>query len=118
MGAVFRAFRQRRRGRAVQPLGMRVALLVGEGVVPAVIGDSVDDRPLQREQAGHRQRGLEAAVAAEGTVGEQLVEPDGYAQTGNDVERRGQSDVGERQSLAPRERRRRGRRGQRQHRKR
>jgi hypothetical protein len=47
-------------------------------------------------------------------VGEQAVEPDGDAEAGDDVEHRGQGDVGERQAPAPRERRRCGHRGRRQ----
>ena len=58
---------------------VRVALLVGVGVVLAVVGHPADDRALHRHRAEHGEGVLERLGDQEGAVGEQAVEADGHA---------------------------------------
>jgi hypothetical protein len=53
----------RDRSGAEQPGRVRVALLVGEGVVPPVVGDPGDHWPLEGRTAQDRQRDTQAAPA-------------------------------------------------------
>ena len=55
---------------------VRVALLVGVGVVLAVVGDPVEDRALDGQRAHHRERALEPRVGLERAMGQQPVEAD------------------------------------------
>src|SRR3954469_18629201 len=61
---------------AVAPWRMRVALLVAEGVVTAVVGDPADHWALDREAAGDRERNAHGAGRLAGAGGEVAVEPD------------------------------------------
>ena len=64
---------------AEQPRRVRVALLVGERVVAAVVGDPADDAALEREAAGDGERDPQRARRLERAVGEVAMEPDGDA---------------------------------------
>ena len=66
---------------------VRVALLVGERVVLAVVGDPVDHRPLHRHRAQHGEHGPDPADGLERAVGEQAVEAHRHAQPGGHVHR-------------------------------
>lgn len=85
-GGVPEPFRERDRARAEQPRGVRVAFLVGVGVVAAVVGDPVDDRALHDHAADHRERDPQTALGFECAVGEVTVETDCDAEAGEGVE--------------------------------
>jgi hypothetical protein len=55
---------------------VRVTVLVGEGVVAAVVGDPLDHRTLKREAARDRERDTQRAGGLERAVGEVPVESD------------------------------------------
>ena len=74
---------------AVAPRRVRVALLVGVRVVPAVVGDPLDDGALDGERAGHRQRDPQRALGLERAVREVPVEADRDPETGHHVEDHG-----------------------------
>ena len=93
--------RHRGRSGAEQPRGVRVALLVGEGVVAAVIGDPGEDVALQGEAPGDRQGVAQAAVGLERAVGEVAVEPGGHAEPGQEVEPDGEPDIEPAQAPPP-----------------
>jgi hypothetical protein len=59
---------------------VRVALLVGERVVLAMVGDPRDHGPLDRGRAQRRQRSAQPAVRLERAVGQVAVEADGDPQ--------------------------------------
>ena len=71
--------------------GVRVALLVGVGVVLAVVGDPVDHRALDRHRAGGGERVLERLVGLEGAVGEHAVVADRDPDRGDQIHRRERS---------------------------
>ena len=79
---------QRERGAAEQPRRVRVAFLVGEGVVAAVVGDPGDDVTLHREAARDGEPVAQGAAGLERAVGEVPVEPDGHAESGRSGRRR------------------------------
>ena len=84
--------------RVAEPPGrVRVALAVGERVVLAVIGDPADDRALDGQRAGDRERDPQRPVRLERAVREVAVEADGDAEPGDHVEDEGEHDVGPRQ---------------------
>ena len=63
--------------------GVRVALLVGVGVVLAVVGDPRDDRALDRHRPERGEHVLDRLVGLERPVREQAVVADGDAETGD-----------------------------------
>jgi hypothetical protein len=83
---------------------MRVALLVGEGVVAAVVGDPVQDRALHRHAAHDGQADAQRAPGLEGAVREVPMEAHRRAETRHRVERHRQDDVQPGQPPAPGER--------------
>src|SRR5829696_2844381 len=72
---------------------VRVAVLVGERVVLAVVGDPRDDRALHRHRAEDRPRVLDGPVGGEGAVGEHAVEADRDPQSRGDVHHAQQRQV-------------------------
>jgi hypothetical protein len=61
---------------------VRVAVIVGEGVVLSVVGDPVDHRALHRHRAERRQRVLDRPRRVEGAMGEHPVVADRDAEPG------------------------------------
>jgi len=80
---------------------VRVAFLVGEGVVAAVVGHPADHVALQGEAAGDRERVAQAAVGLERAVGEVAVEPGGHTEPGQEVEAHREPDIEPGQPPAP-----------------
>ena len=74
--------------------GVRIALDVGVRVVLAVVGDPVDDRPLDREHAHVGERVARRLVRLEGAMGQHAVEADGDAETTDQVHEDEDGDVG------------------------
>ena len=70
---------------AAQVRGVRVALLVGERVVLAVVGDPGDHRTLDGHRAEHRDHGLECPRGFERAVGEHPVVAERHAEAGDHV---------------------------------
>ena len=66
--------------------GVRVARLVGERVVLAVVGYPLCDRPLHRHAAEDGERGRDRARGREALVGEVAVEADRRAERTDDVQ--------------------------------
>ena len=64
---------------------VRVAVLVGEVVVLAMVGDPLDDRSLDRQGAEHRQRVADGGVGLKGAVRQEPVEPHRDPQAGERV---------------------------------
>ena len=62
-----------------------VALLVGEGVVLAVVGHPGGHRPLDRHRAHDREPAVHPGLGLEGPVREVAVEAHGHAQAGDQV---------------------------------
>ena len=60
---------------------VRIALLVGEGVMATVVGDPVDDRALQTSSPGSRAWRAAMASSLEGAMGEHAMEADGHAES-------------------------------------
>ena len=77
---------------------VRVAGLVREGVVLAVVGDPLRERPLHRHAAEDRERRLDRAARLEAAVGEVAVEADRRPEGADDVE------AGEEREVEPVER--------------
>ncbi len=67
---------------------VRIARLVGEGVVLAMVGDPADDRPLDRGRAEDREGRAQRTGRREAAVREQAMEADGDAERGERVEDR------------------------------
>ena len=80
---------------------VRIAGLVGEGVVLAMVGHPGDDRPLDRRRAAHGEDAAQPALGGEGAVGEEAMEADRHAQSGEDVEDREDRDVAPVQQRGP-----------------
>src|SRR5437588_10970801 len=72
--------------RAGQVGGMGVALLIGEGVVLAVIGYPCDHRPFDGHRTDYGDEGPKRARGLKRAVGEHAVVAEGYAEAGDDVE--------------------------------
>ena len=66
---------------------VRVARLIREGVVLAVVGDPLRDRPLHRHAAEHAEHGFHGRVSGEAAVSEIAVEADRRAERADDVQR-------------------------------
>ena len=88
---------------AEQPRRVRVALLVGERVVAAVVGDPAHDAALEGEAAGDGQRDLHRAGGLERLVGEVAVEADRDPETGAEVGDGRDHDVEQRDPPPPRQ---------------
>ena len=73
---------------------VRVALLVGVGVVLAVVGHPAHHGALDRHRAEHGEAVLERLGHEEGAVGEQPVEADGDAEAGEHVHHGQDHEVG------------------------
>ena len=73
---------------------VRVALLVGVGVVLAVVGDPADHRPLDGHRAEDGEQVLERPVGLERAVGEQPVVADRDPEGGGEVDADHDPDVG------------------------
>ena len=71
---------------AAQVRRMRVAVVVGERVVLAVVGDPGDHRALHRHRAEHRDDRAERARGLERAVGEHPVVAERHAERGDHVE--------------------------------
>src|SRR5215213_8921979 len=80
-------------GRAMRVRAVRIALLVGECVVLAVIGHPVDDRALDRHRAEDPERRPQPRLGLERTVREQAVEPDRDAEADERVHDREDREV-------------------------
>ncbi len=80
---------------------MRIALLVGVGVVLAVVGHPVEHRALDRERARDREGVLQRGFRLEGAVGEHPVEAHGHAARGHQVHDGEDGQVGEVDPGAP-----------------
>jgi len=78
-----------------------VALLVGKGVVLAMVGDPGDDRALDRRRAEDREQAVQPPGGFEGAVGEVAVETDCYPQPGEEVHADEEEDVAPMQGAAP-----------------
>jgi hypothetical protein len=63
----------------------RIAFLVGEVVVLAVVGHPLDHRALDRERPENREAVADDRTGLERAVGEQAMEPHGDAQAGRCV---------------------------------
>ena len=98
---VEQALGQAAEGLAVAPGAVRVALLVAEGVMAAVIGDPAGDRPLDREAAGDGERDAQRAVGLERAVREVAVEADRDAVAADGVEHDGECHVDPGEAGAP-----------------
>ena len=59
---------------------VRVALLVGEGVVLAMVGDPVDHRALDRHRSEDRERGAHPGLRVERAVRQHAMEADRHAE--------------------------------------
>ncbi len=81
--------------------GVRVALLVGVGVVLAVVGDPGDHRALDRHRPERGEQVLDRLVGLERPVREQAVVADGHAEAGDDVHDRQHGEVGPADVLVP-----------------
>jgi hypothetical protein len=87
---------------AVPDVGaVRIAILVGEGVMLAVVGDPGDDRALDRGRAEHGQDRPDRAGRLEAAVREMPVEADRHAETGGDVKDPEDDEIAGSQRLAP-----------------
>ena len=94
---------------AVAPRRVRVALAVGEGVVPAVVGDPLDDGALDRHAADRGQRQPQRPDRLERAVREVPVVADRHAEQREEVEADGQTRRRARTAPSPRRRGRRRR---------
>ena len=89
---------------AVAPRRVRVAFLVAEGVVPAVVGHPPDHRPLDGGRPGDGERDAHRPLGLERAVGEVAVEPDRDAVAGDRVGDEGDDHVGQADAVAPEQR--------------
>ncbi len=72
---------------------VRIAGLVGQRVVLAVIGHPLRDRPLHRHAAEDRERGLHRRTRLEALVREVAVEADRRPERADDVERSEEHEI-------------------------
>src|ERR1700733_8222209 len=86
---------------AVPPGRVRVAFLVAVLVMPAVIGDPGEQRSIDGQGAGDRERDLEAAGGLERAVGEVAVEAHADAEPRDRVEHHGDHDFAPAEAPAP-----------------
>src|SRR6476659_4627542 len=80
---------------------MRIAGLVREGVVLAMVRHPLRERPLHRHAAEHPEHDLDRTVRLEAAVREVAMEPDGGAEGAEDVEGDEQRDVDPAEGRAP-----------------
>ncbi len=90
---------------AVQARRMRVAFLVGEGVVHAVRGGPEQDRPLRGHRAGDREQRRHHRAGLEGLVREEAMQPRLDAERGDQVHHREQADLEPADAVHDRQRR-------------
>jgi hypothetical protein len=83
---------------------MGIALLVGVGVVLAVVGDPLDHRSLDGHRAEDREHVARGAVRREGTVGQHPMKADGHAEPAQDVHQCEHDQVGGADEAAPQQR--------------
>ena len=98
---VAEALGQRDGAGAEQPGRVRVALLVGEGVVAAVVGGPGDHVTLPGQAAGDGEGVAQRPVRLERAVGEVAVEADGDAERAEQVEADGEADIDPAQAPTP-----------------
>src|SRR4029077_1109868 len=77
-----------------------IALLIGEGVVLAVVGDPGDDRALDRGRAEHGEHRTGPGPGLEGPVGEEAMEADRDPEACRNVEERAAEQVAPAQPAA------------------
>ena len=76
----------RAHARAVQVRRVRIAGLVAEDVVAAVVRDPTDERTFDRERTGRREHDLQPARGTEAAMREEAVVADGDAEAAHEVE--------------------------------
>jgi hypothetical protein len=80
---------------------VRIALLVGMGVVLAVVRHPAHDRTLHSHRADDRERVLERLRDLERAMGEEAMEADGDAESGHHVQDGQDREVGTRHGAVP-----------------
>ena len=87
-------------GAVIDVRAVRIAVVVGEGMVLAVVGDPFDHRPLDGRRAQDRERAADRRRGLERPVGEQAMEPDRDAEPTQDVGDEEGDDVGPAETIA------------------
>src|SRR6185437_6910981 len=95
------ALQRAAQARAVPVRRVRVALVVGEGVVLAVIGHPVNKEPLDGHRAEHGKRVADGSHRVERAVGEEAVVADGDPEAGRHVHDAEDREVGPADPLIP-----------------
>ena len=80
---------------------MRVARLVGKGVMTTVDGDPADDLTLEAHRPRDRQRDAQRRDRREAAMSQQAVEAHRHPEPGDHVESQREQDIGEAQAVAP-----------------
>jgi hypothetical protein len=90
---------------AVPDVGrVRVALLIGVGVVLAVIGDPVDHRTLHRQRPQKREQVARGWVRLKGAVRQHAMKADGHPVTAHEIHQYEDGDVGPAEPITPQQR--------------